>query len=246
MPFTVSHAAAVLPLGRRLSASALVIGAMVPDLPLFVPVDLGDTHSPAAMVTVNILAGLALFVLWHGFFARPVDWFAPSAVRRRLSPSQQPGLRRRLNSPRKLATIVLSLLIGQVTHLFFDLFTHPGTPVTERLAVFSAPVAGLPVYFWAQVALSVVGLLLLAAWALRWFRQAPTYPLQRQPSTLGKLAARGTVVGVAALALVASASAMAGASPKYALFHISVATVVAGGAAAVAVASVWHLRRVGQ
>ncbi|MCB0900027.1 MAG: DUF4184 family protein, partial [Actinobacteria bacterium] len=34
MPFTVSHAAAVLPFGSRLSASALVIGTMTPDLPL--------------------------------------------------------------------------------------------------------------------------------------------------------------------------------------------------------------------
>jgi hypothetical protein len=216
---------------------------MVPDLPLFVPLDLGDTHTPLAMVTTNLVAGLVLFVLWHGFFARPADWFAPSAIRERLSPAQQPGLRRRLDSPRKVAVVVLSLLIGQATHLFFDLFTHPGTPVTSTSPLFTAQIAGLPLHFWLQVSLSVVGLLLIAAWGIRWFRTSPTYPLARQPSVLGKIAARGAVLGGAGAALILTGAAVAGASPKVALFQVSVATVVAAGVGSVLVAVIWHLRR---
>src|SRR5579859_7081779 len=37
MPFTLSHAAVVVPFRRMLPFSALVIGSMVPDLPYFVP-----------------------------------------------------------------------------------------------------------------------------------------------------------------------------------------------------------------
>ena len=243
MPFTASHAAAVLPFGSRLSASALVIGAMLPDLPLFLPLPMGNTHTVLAALTVNLVAGLVLFVIWHGFLARPLDWFAPSAIRRRLSPAQQPGLRRRLDSLSKIAVVVVSLLLGQATHLFLDLFTHPDTLVTARFEVFSAQVAGVPLYFLLQFGLSVVGLALVGLWALRWYRTSPEYPLSRQPSRLGKIAARGTVLGGSVAALLIAAYAAAGTDADTFLFRTSVATVVAAGLCGVLVAAVWHLRR---
>ncbi len=237
MPFTVSHAAAVLGIrSRYLSASALVIGAMIPDLPLFAPVGVGVdlTHTALASVTVNLALGFAVFVIWHGFFARPADWFAPSAIRRRLSWQQQPGLRRRLNSPLQVAGVLASLLIGQATHFCLDLFTHSDTVVTAHVAVFNDVVAGAPVYFWAQIVLSVLGLVLIAIWALRWFATSPVYPLHREPSRLGKIAARATVLGAAVVALVLSASAS--------MASTSIAVVVAAGTASLMVATVWHLR----
>lgn len=226
--------------GRYLSASALVIGAMIPDLPLYAPVGVGVdlTHTAAASVTVNLALGFALFVIWHGFVARPADWFAPSSIRRRLSPQQQPGLRRRLNSPRKVAGVVASLLIGQATHFFLDLFTHSGTVVTANIAVFNTVVMGAPVYYWAQVGLSVLGLAVLGWWALRWLRSSPTYPLHREPSPLGKIAVRGTVLGAGAAAIVLSAAA---AGPA-AVASMSIAAVVAAAAATLLVAALWHLR----
>ena len=59
MPFTPSHAAAVLPFLRTpLPASALVIGSVAPDLPYYLPVDLPwDTHTASAVVTVDLLLG---------------------------------------------------------------------------------------------------------------------------------------------------------------------------------------------
>ncbi len=207
MPFTVSHAAAALPIrGRWLSTSALVIGTVTPDVPLFVPLlpyTTDSTHTLFATFITNTVVGLALFVLWHGFFARPADWFAPSAIRARLAPAHQPGLRVRLSSPAKVAGVIASLVIGGLTHQFLDWFTHAGTPVTDRFALFSAQVAGMPLYYFLQISLSVVGLVMLAAWAVKWYNEAAIYPLERQPSRLGKIAARTTVLGgaVAATAL---------------------------------------------
>ena len=245
MPFTVSHAAAVLPMGRRLSASALVIGAMLPDVPLYLPSPFGLvlSHTVVGALTVNLLMGLLLFVIWHGFFARPADWFAPSAIRRRLTPAQQPGLRRRLNSPARIAVVLLSLIVGQATHLLLDQFTHSGTLVTANVAFLRADIAGVPVPDVAQVALSVVGLVLMALWAVRWYRTAPTVTLQREPSRLGKIAARVTVMGGAALALLVTASAMAGSPALQVVVQVAVATVVAAGVASILVAMVWHLNR---
>ncbi len=198
MPFTVSHVAAVLPFGGRLSASALVIGAMTPDLPLFapfLPYTTEATHTLLGTLVTNVLVGFLLYVLWHGFFARPADWFAPSGIRARLAPHQQPGLRRRLATPGQVLTVVFSLFLGGVTHQVLDWFTHEGTILTDRFAAFHAPVFGMPAYYFGQIALSVIGLVLMAAWVVRWYSQAPVHPLRREPSRLGKLAARGAVVG---------------------------------------------------
>lgn len=243
MPFTASHAAAVLPFGRRLSASALVIGAMLPDLPFYTPLRMGDTHSLTAMVGVNLLAGLVVFVIWHGFLARPLDWFAPSAIRRRLAPSQQPGLRRRLSTPTQALGVVASLLIGQATHLFLDLFTHAGTLVTGHVTVFEAQVLGMPLYYFLQVALSVVGLVLIAAWTVRWYRSAPVYPLRREPSRLGKIAARSTVIGGSAVAMVVTAQATAGADANTLVVQTAISAVAAAGVGVTLVAAAWHVNQ---
>ena len=59
MPFTPSHAAAVLPFLRTpLPASALVAGSVAPDLPYYLPGDLSwETHSALAVVTTDLLLG---------------------------------------------------------------------------------------------------------------------------------------------------------------------------------------------
>ena len=65
MPFTASHAAAVLPLLRTpLPASALGIGGMAPDFPFFLPFGPGiRTHTAAAIVTRDLLFGVPAWLL---------------------------------------------------------------------------------------------------------------------------------------------------------------------------------------
>jgi membrane-bound metal-dependent hydrolase YbcI (DUF457 family) len=248
MPFTVSHAAAILPIRARwLSTSALVIGAMTPDLPLFapfLPYTTDATHTVFGTLVTNTAVGLVLFVIWHGFLARPADWFAPSAIRKRLTPAQQPGLRTRLSSWRRVAGVLTSLLLGGLTHQILDWFTHAGTPITDRFAVFEVDVAGMPLYYFLQIALSIVGLVLLANWAVRWFAAAPVRPLQRQPSTLGKVAARGTVLGAAVGATVATAWGLhrVGGSSDTLVFAVSVTPVVSIAVASGVIALLWHLK----
>ncbi len=78
MPFTLSHAAAVLPLIRRdgrgrgpLIPSVLVAGSFAPDMTYFaasvVPgaMEFGDvTHSPLGVFTVDALVATALVGTW--------------------------------------------------------------------------------------------------------------------------------------------------------------------------------------
>ncbi|WP_288119671.1 DUF4184 family protein, partial [Microbacterium sp. 69-7] len=66
MPFTVSHAVVALPFVRSpLLPAAIAIGAMTPDLPLFVrgtPVSYQLTHTN---LVVSTLIAAALTALWY-------------------------------------------------------------------------------------------------------------------------------------------------------------------------------------
>ncbi|HEY8721289.1 DUF4184 family protein [Pengzhenrongella sp.] len=174
MPFTASHIAAVLPLTRApLVASALVIGSMTPDLPYFVPLPVGApmTHSLLGVVSVDVLLGLAVFVVWHGLLVRPALAAAPASLRERLSADAVRRLRSRLASLRGLLVVSVSLAVGALTHVAWDAFTHEGAWGTERVAWLIASEGAFPGYKWAQYASGVVGALVVAIWLARWWRR---------------------------------------------------------------------------
>ena len=68
MPFTPSHAVLALPFVRTpLAPAAVAVGAMTPDLPLFVrglPVTYGLTHD-LRWLPVTAMLALALLLLWR-------------------------------------------------------------------------------------------------------------------------------------------------------------------------------------
>lgn len=78
-----------------------------------------------------------------------------------------------------------SLLIGVASHILWDSFTHEG-----RMGLAAAPILDeswgpLPGYTWIQHGSSVLGLVVLAWWALRWLRrQTPTSSPRVVPSAV--------------------------------------------------------------
>lgn len=196
MPFTASHIAAVLPfVGTRfgrapLAASGLVVGSMAPDLLYFVPVhdDRDFTHTLLGLVTVDLAVGLVVVALWQLVLRGPVIDLAPAWLRQRM-PRRRPvmprasagpaaALReavvpsRRAALPLAVLVLVLALVAGGLTHLLWDSFTHSGW-VTDHIAPLRATLGPLVVYKWLQYASGVVGLAVVAVWALRWVRRAP-------------------------------------------------------------------------
>ncbi|ROO89712.1 uncharacterized protein DUF4184 [Actinocorallia herbida] len=191
MPFTVSHVAAILPLrGRPFVPSALAVGAMVPDVPLFVPISSREeTHVLSAVFTWNLGLGLLLLAGFHLLLKRPLLRLAPRAVRERLAvPAAALTWRRAWLT-------VPSLLIGQATHLIWDGFTHWTGPFVELWPVLREFAGPLPWYRWGQYGSGVFGGLAVAVFVLLWLRRAPRVP---EPGL-----SRATVAAV----LVASAAA---------------------------------------
>lgn len=186
MPFTPSHAVVALPFVRTpLVPAALAIGAMTPDLPLFTR-GLGPgylfTHSPSNVVYTALVA-FVLLLVWRVVLRPGLVALAPDALARRL-PSEWSVSgwwaardavcgRGGRSGPWLLA---LSLVLGVLSHIGWDLFTHEGRWGVETLPALQQMWGPLPGYKWLQHGSSIVGLLVLAWFALRWVRQRPAQP----------------------------------------------------------------------
>lgn len=174
MPFTVSHAAAVLPLRHTpLPLAALMIGSMSPDFAYFFPGRLSTlpTHTLAGLFLFCWPVGLAVWLFYVRVLERPTIELLPAAWRGRVARSE-PRL-----SPRVFTMTSLAVILGSITHIVWDSFTHAHTFMTDaipalRTEVFSFHGRQIRLYLVLQVISSVVGLVALALWA-RNLRHAP-------------------------------------------------------------------------
>jgi hypothetical protein len=127
MPFTISHAAAVLPFSRLLARwrllSAVVIGAMVPDFGLFFPwrVHRFETHSAMALLTFCLPVGLVTYWAFQYLVKIPILEVLPEGAYARWRPFSSPA---DVRSIRQWVLAASGLLAGAVTHLVWDAFTH--------------------------------------------------------------------------------------------------------------------------
>ena len=172
MPFTVSHVAAVLPVvGRlgRLPAAALVIGSMTPDYPWFLTRgrSAGLSHSLLGVVTVDLAVGLLAFVVWRRWAQAPVRDLVPRLVGERLP--QPCGL-----VARDLPWAALAVVVGALTHLVWDSFTHGGRWGVDLVPYLQEGYHGIAGWVWAQDASSLLGLLVVVVWSV--LRLARTDP----------------------------------------------------------------------
>jgi hypothetical protein len=129
MPFTISHAAAVLPFGRPLARwrllSAAVIGSMVPDFGWFMPWRPArfETHSADALLTFCLPVGLAAYWLFQLVIRGPLIELLPAGAYVRWRGSSAPADYRSL---KQWILVTCAVLGGAITHLVWDAFTHEG------------------------------------------------------------------------------------------------------------------------
>ena len=175
VPFTPAHGAAVLPFFRfRLVPSALLVGAFAPDYEYFIRLGpngrYGHTFPGALLLTLP----LALVVLWlfHSFVKAPAVRLLPEGIQRRLGGEISEF---RFGGPRRFTLIVCSILLGIATHLLWDAFTHPNTrPYRHWPALRQSlplPMLGqVPYYKLLQHGSTILGLGILFAWIVLWYR----------------------------------------------------------------------------
>ncbi|MGW3009750.1 DUF4184 family protein [Streptomyces sp. NPDC001219] len=225
MPFTLSHAAAVLPAVRRtgaargpLVASALVAGSFAPDMTYYadtlVPggMAFGEvTHSLTGVLTVDVLVTVVLVAGW--LLVRepltalvPRTWRGPVHAFLRGRPWQPRG-------PRELAVLVggflVSAVLGAATHVVWDAFTHPGRWGTRLVPGLDRVVGGLPVYTYVQYGTSALALAGMAAFVWPVLRgRGATAAAAAPPAAVPELSVRLRLLLTAPLALCVVAGAV--------------------------------------
>ncbi|OKI05317.1 hypothetical protein A6A06_11925 [Streptomyces sp. CB02923] len=220
MPFTLSHAAAVLPALRRtgtargpLVASALVAGSFAPDVTYYADSVLpgamlfGDvTHGLPGVLTVDALITALLVGGWL-LLREPLVALLPTAWRGRVY-----AVVRGRPWPAgggALAALALwfyvSAVLGALTHTIWDAFTHPGRWGTRLVPVLNETVGGFPLCTYVQYGTSA-----LALGAMGWFLWTALRrtPEGRPPVGLPVLTGGRRLLGVALLALCLLAGAV--------------------------------------
>jgi hypothetical protein len=200
MPVTPAHAAAAWPLRRpfgRLPLSALVIGTLSPDFEYVLrlrPVGKFG-HSPLGLVLFCVPATL---VVWWGWRA---------LVRPALVPLLPPGMQAAASAPppgRRSDLVPLAIvgaLLGALTHVVWDGFTHPdgwGTALFPRLQ--GVVWERMPWYLLLQLVSSVVGVVAVALWiGVAWLRH-PRAARRFAPGQPARVAALALLLALAAAA----------------------------------------------
>ncbi|MGW7138160.1 DUF4184 family protein [Streptomyces xanthophaeus] len=207
MPFTLSHAAAVLPAVRRtgrargpLVASALVLGSFAPDTFYFADAVVSGvmgygtfTHSLPGVLTADAALTAALVACWL-LLREPLIALLPAGWRGRV----HAFVRGEHWRDRRLLPLALwfylSAVAGSLTHVVWDSFTHLDRWGTQLLPDLGEPLAfGLPLYSYLQYGSSAV-----AAAALVWFtatalRRLPPAPAPASVPVLTRAEVRGAL-----------------------------------------------------
>ncbi|MFD5325876.1 DUF4184 family protein [Streptomyces sp. NPDC127092] len=207
MPFTLSHAAAVLPALRRdatargpLVASALVAGSFSPDMTYFaasvVPgaMQFGNvTHSFLGVVTVDVLITAVVVALWL-MVREPLVALLPGRWQGRVYGFVRGRSWRERRRVALAGWFAVSAAVGATTHVVWDAFTHLDRWGTRLIPVLGEVVGGFPVYLYAQYGGSALALVLLGWFTLRALRAVPAGG--HRPARVPVLGRRGLLLAV--------------------------------------------------
>ncbi|OII21350.1 DUF4184 family protein [Frigoribacterium sp. MCBA15_019] len=191
MPFTPSHAVVALPFVRTpLPFGAIAVGSMAPDVPLFFPVGVTyeQTHGFPSLLLFSVPVAVLLYLVWRVLLRPAARALLPTSIGSRLptswdsrgpvpgdgtGPWTDPGTGSGAGLARTAPWALLALVLGVLTHVFWDAFTHPdrfGSTLIPALAEQWGPWVGTQ---WAQYVSSLGGLVVLGIAAVRYLRRTP-------------------------------------------------------------------------
>jgi hypothetical protein len=189
MPFTISHAAVVLPFARLLVRwrllSAFVIGAMVPDFGLFFPWRMHrfETHSALALLTFCLPVGLATYWAFQYLIKAPMLEVLPEGAYARWRPFASPA---DFASIRQWVLAGCGVLTGAVTHLVLDAFTHENARGVRMIPWLEEPIVEIGNHHMAGIRLmqdgsSLFGLVVVLGLVLYGLRAGSESPVPHRP-----------------------------------------------------------------
>jgi hypothetical protein len=128
MPLTFSHPAIVLPLNylpkRWVSLTGLIVGSVTPDFEYFARMKVMSiySHTWIGLLWFDLPVGLLLCFVYHDVVRLPFIHHLPHFLNKRFS--QYNSLHWNKYFLKNIPIVLLSILIGSASHLFWDSFTH--------------------------------------------------------------------------------------------------------------------------
>ena len=172
MPNPIAHPAASIPFAKAgMVFSALVIGSISPDFGYLFPLPTPYfMYNAAGLILFDVPVGFVLLFLFHTLVKWPLLSLLPDNLQSRLYKHAQ-GFS---FAPLKhFGLILLSLLTGSLTHIIWDSFTHEYGWIVEQFAFFSFHINGTPLYSILQYLSSIIGIIVLLFWFIKWLHTAP-------------------------------------------------------------------------
>ena len=160
--------------------SALVVGSLAPDFRYFFNLAPRGHfgHSLKGVFVFCLPVGLAVLWIFQTVMKSPLISLAPKSHQQRLVTLAKPF---RWGGAGRFTLIVASLLLGSISHLAWDAFTHDRGLVVRNVPDLRVPLEEFgthrPLYNVLQHGSSLLGLALLALWYWRWFKRTPPQPV---------------------------------------------------------------------
>lgn len=130
MPFTFSHPAIVLPATylpkKYYSLSGLIVGSMTPDFEYFIRMkDYSKySHTWSGLFWFDVPLGLALLFIFHNVVRNTLIEYLPFSFNVRFSAFEKFNWNQYFR--KNIIVVLISLIVGIASHLFWDSFTHDG------------------------------------------------------------------------------------------------------------------------
>jgi hypothetical protein len=135
-------------------------------------------HSLNGVFVFCLPVGLAVLWIFQTVMKLPLISLAPEPHQQRLVALAKPF---RWGGAGRFTLIIASLLLGSISHLAWDAFTHERGLVVRNVPDMRVPLEEFgtprPLYNLLQHGSSVLGLALLAFWYWRWLKRTPAQPV---------------------------------------------------------------------
>ncbi|MFE0803719.1 DUF4184 family protein [Streptomyces sp. NPDC058812] len=158
---------------------ALVAGSFSPDMTYYAAsflsgaMEFGDvTHSFPGVFTVDVLIAWVLVAVWL-LVREPLVTLLPRAGQGRAATLLRCGAPRARVGASLVARWYVSAVLGALTHVVWDAFTHLDRWGMRVFPVLGREIAGSPLYWYLQYGGSAVAAVVIAVFLVRALRRAP-------------------------------------------------------------------------
>jgi len=141
MPFTFSHPAIILPLNylpkKWISLTGLIIGSLTPDFEYFLrmKIESNYSHTISGMFWFDLPLGILLAFIFHNLVKNELYKNLPKILSERLLNIKELNWNKHFVENWKV--IIISILTGTVSHIFWDGFTHNGGYFVKNIPALS-------------------------------------------------------------------------------------------------------------